>query len=136
MKIHLNIRPSYWCYPLLLLLIGCQAAPIDSGGKTVCTLEAIAGITIYTYDQATGLPVCGGTATIIDADFSETLIGPEVTECAYPYNGLAGVWERAGNYQVSVSLPGYTTWTNDAVVVTENVCHVNPIKLDVYLTPM
>jgi hypothetical protein len=89
--------------------------------NTQCTDEAVAGITIYVFDQTTGDPICDATVTITDGAYTETPTAITSSTCYF-----AGAYERAGTYDVTVSAPGKTTNTQSGITVTSNSngCHV------------
>jgi hypothetical protein len=68
----------------------------------------------------------GSTLTIREGDYSESW-----TEAFG--NTMAGAWERAGTYEVSIAREGYHTWMQSGLVVNEDDCHVIPVTLDVAL---
>jgi hypothetical protein len=46
---------------------------------------------------------------------------------------FSGAWERSGNYIITVSKPGYQTYTSSVITVTSDVCHVIPQQIEVVL---
>ncbi len=108
------------------VLIGCSE---DGSGPIACTLEYRAGITVEITDSATGLAAAeGATLTIREGEYVESWTDT--------FGGvtLAGAWERAGTYDVTVAKDGYHTWIRTDVVVDADECHVHSVALQAALT--
>lgn len=108
--------------PVLLVLL--IASSCEETAAPVCTLEARAGINLTVVDGA-GQPVANAVAQAREGDYVETLegTGPGV---------LFGVFERQGNYDVTVTAPGFKTWQEN-VEVDADECHVIPERRTVQL---
>ena len=92
-----------------------------------CTEEARAGINVTITDALSGNALAtGSTLTIREGDYVESS-----TEAFG--NTMAGAWERAGTYEVSIAREGYHTWMQSGLVVNEDDCHVISVTLDVAL---
>jgi hypothetical protein len=48
-------------------------------------------------------------------------------------NALVGAGERAGLYELTIMADGYVTWTQSALEVTADECHVDPVSLEALL---
>jgi len=104
---------------LASVLAGCSE---DGSGPIFCTEEYRAGITVEITDSATGLAAAeGATLTIREGEYVESWTDT--------FGGvtLAGAWERAGTYDVTVAKDGYHTWIHTGVVVDADECHVLPV---------
>ena len=100
--------------PALILL---AMAACEQTSAPVCTLEARAGINLTVVDES-GQPVTNAVAQAREGSFVETLqrTGPGI---------LFGVFEREGNYDVTVTAPGYKEW-RESIDVDADECHVIP----------
>lgn len=99
------------------LVLGCSAGNVTD--DLACTLEARAGITVDVRDAVTNALV--GQQSIIvarEAAFADTV---NAGNADGPY-GL--VFERAGTYTLTVTRPGYQTWSQAGVQVAAGRCHV------------
>ena len=107
-------------------LLALSVAACKGTSAPVCTLEARAGINLTVVDQA-GQPVTNAVAQAREGDYVEILqrTGPGI---------LFGVFERKGDYDVSVTAPGFKEWRED-VEVEADECHVIPVRLTVRLEP-
>jgi len=106
---------------LVVLMPSCKP-PV----KSICTLEARAGLWVEVRDSLTGAPA-GEKASVVakEEEFEETL---------RTLDGLAfsGLYERKGNYSVSVQKIGYQNWQQE-IRVTGGECHVKTVHLQVKL---
>ena len=117
----------------LLSLLGCNEAITSDGKAVVCTAQFVYGLQIKVFDQETGYPnACGSDVTIQDGSYLEELNYSPSNDCDEDYVFLAA-GERAGNYTITVNKDGYQQWQRDNIELTANVCHVNPITVEVYL---
>lgn len=100
------------------LVAGCSAGS-GIAGDLACTKEARAGITVDVRDSLTNALV-GQQSRIIarEAAFADTL---DAGNADGPY-GL--VFERAGTYTLSVTRPGYQSWSQAGLQVAAGTCHV------------
>jgi hypothetical protein len=117
-------------FPRMTLLLPLLAACYDGG--PVCTAEARTSLVLEIRDAVTGQPRAGyATATVVDGDFSETM-GPASDSNAVH---LTGVWDRAGAYDITVTAPGYLTWTDTNYLVQQGECHVVTLGVTILLQP-
>ncbi len=109
-----------------IVLVVLTVAACNGTSAPVCTLEARAGINLTIVDQA-GQPVTNAVAQAREGEYVEILqsTGPGV---------LFGVFEREGDYDVTVTAPGFKEWQED-VEVDADECHVIPVRLTVQLEP-
>ena len=106
-----------------VLGVGCSA--IDPTDATVCTLEASAGITVDVRDSVTNALVGRGSVVVArEGTFAETASDTQISNGPY-----ALVFERAGNYTVTVTQTGYQPWTKAGVVVAKDGCHVTGVAV-------
>jgi hypothetical protein len=109
---------------LAALLVTVSALACNGTSAPVCTLEARAGINLTVVDDA-GQPVTNAIAQAREGSYVETLqsTGPGI---------LFGVFEREGDYDVTVTAPGFKEWNRD-IEVDADECHVIPVRLTVEL---
>lgn len=115
----------------LLLLIAALFGACNSTSEnpTACTLEARAAINVEVRDSLTGQPAAAGaTGVAAEGAYADTLD-------AFSATSLAGAYERAGTYTVTVRKPGYREWRLTGVTVTSDACHVQPVQLQARLVP-
>lgn len=107
---------------ILVALLGCDS------GISVCTTEAVPGLRIEVRAaDGTDLDADGVLGLARAGSFVDTL------SIFDPRDGtleLYGAHERAGRYDVTISIPGYRTWRRDGVRVTEDECHVRTVRLE------
>jgi hypothetical protein len=97
-------------------LVSCSEVP------TVCTANALFGVTVAVRDSVTGgAPT--SPATIVVRDVAGTFADSGSGD------GLSSALERTGTYRVDVRAAGYRDWTASNVVVTQAGCHVKPVAL-------
>jgi len=120
---------------------GSGTPPDDSDeGGSACTAEARPGIEVKVRDAVTDASIGEyAIGSVIDGAYTETLegtgSGTETDDNPYL---LSGVYERAGTYDVTISLEGYQSWGIDGVVVqkTAGACHVATVTLTAQLEPI
>ena len=118
----------------IILFSGCREETTSEGENITCTLVAIYALKIEVFDQETGSAIsCGASALIQDIDYEEEVVNKSGSSCKITLS-LVGALERDGTYTVTVSKEGYNEWTQSDIVVTKNICHVNPITLQAYLS--
>ena len=106
-----------WAILLSVVLSGCGLVDPVS-----CTDNFVYGIVITAVDAETGTAVSEGLQGVTIR--SSTSSDMEVFD-----NTLLGAGEQAGNFAVVVTAPGYELWTKTDIQVTEDECHVRPIRL-------
>jgi hypothetical protein len=114
----------------LVLLGGCG----DYREDVACLASVEPAIVLEIRDSSSGAGrAIPAVATVSDGGFSDTLrlLPPESGDSAY----RQGPNERGGTYDLSVVTPGYVTWSRNDIVVDENVCHVETVRLTAHLTP-
>jgi hypothetical protein len=118
---------------LLLALVACSnvnEAPSTGAPApgVVCTMEARAGITVDPVDSATGAPLSGPTVLIVsEGAFADTVRANIGTPPAP--TSISAAYERPGTYNIVVRHPGYRDFGQTSVVVTKDVCHVQPVRI-------
>ncbi|HVX87930.1 MAG TPA: hypothetical protein VG940_03300 [Gemmatimonadales bacterium] len=118
----------------VLVGIGAGLGGCYEGG-VVCTAEAVTGLTLEIRDSVTGVGRAAHALSIaVEGSFADTLdfVDPLVVGDSTWQVGLV---ERGGTYNVTVALAGYQNWTKNALVIHENACHVEPVRMDVDLVP-
>lgn len=106
-----------------LELGACSGVP--TGGGTVCTLEARAGLTVDVRDSVTNAPA-GRGSIIVARSGSAADTSRDTGVFDGPY-GL--VYERAGTYSLTVLQKGYRLWSRSDILVTKGDCHVNGVAV-------
>ena len=120
-------------FPVLLAAVACGGSqdPVSVG----CTAEFRQGVAVQVKDSITGAGAASGASLVVREGFFKDSVAfpnarPDLNDFA-----LAAAGERAGTYQITVSKPGYATWSQSNVRVTKNQCHVNTVKLTALLQP-
>jgi hypothetical protein len=116
----------------LLVCLGCSAPSTPDA----CTTEFRFGLTVLVKDAVTGDPIGSGASLVArDGAFKDSVAAPSGRPDlnAFP---LATAGERAGNYQLSVTHPGYLPWSRSNVQVTRTAGHVNPVAVTALLQPI
>lgn len=120
---------------LATLLSACNSETTVDGREIICTAEIVPAITVDVFEQETGFAfACGATVTITDGDFTESTTLEDGENCEND-TSFTFADERPGTYHVLVSKPDFQNWEQSDVVITANVCHVNPVTLQAYLEP-
>ena len=102
----------------------------------VCTTVMEPGIVVEVRDAISDAPIAEHAIVVIsDGDYQETLTvnAFEDPDSSSAYS-LAGAYERAGVYDIELSLSGYESWTRAQVQVEPGICHVNTVKFTVRLS--
>ena len=117
-----------FCMPLLMAST-CENSSDDN--QIVCTLEAVAGLSVTVIDSQTNLPLVENViVTAADGNYQENL--ELVPGLEYIFSGA---YERVGIYTLTVTKEGYQTYTSSPITVTRNVCHVITEQVQVVLIP-
>lgn len=117
----------------LAMLSGCSLSDIFDGGR-LCTANIQPGIQATVTDSVTGAPAAAGAKLVArDGTYADSSMYP--ADPQYQQAWLAGAYERAGTYAVTITKPGYRPWAKSGVVVTRGECHVNTVKLEAKLQP-
>ncbi len=104
---------------------GCSWAP------TVCTDEARSTLSVQVRDARTGEPAAvGARGSIREGAYTDslTVVSPSAMTAV-------NTFERPGTYDVTVTKPGYRTWTAEDVRVTADACHVRSRSILAKLEP-
>lgn len=107
------------------LMLACSTD--DSGG---CLENVLPAIVVEIRDSTTSAPLAAGAvALVVDGAFSDTL------RLVTPQDSLfrEGPDERAGTYDLTISHPGYATWTRSNIVVSRDACHVRTVQILAFL---
>ena len=126
---------------LSLLVIGLSGCGGDDKEKdsesVVCTQEIKNGISVFVFDAETNTPIsCDSMVEINEGSYSEMITDVNLSDGegnCLDTGPLQGAAERAGDYMVTVSKAGYQDYIDTNVVVSEGVCGVIPVELEVYL---
>jgi hypothetical protein len=103
----------------------------DYGGHA-CTASVDPSIILEIRDSVSGVGLADqALTTVTDGGFTDTL---EYFASGDP-GWQSGPSERAGTYDIAVTVAGYQVWTRDNVVVEEGVCHVRTQRILARLTP-
>lgn len=114
---------------MAFLLLSCSGD--DDNDEVICTEEARAGLMVTVKDAVSGANLTQGvTVTAADGNYTEELVNmPEFSV------EFIGAYERAGNYILTVTKEGYTTYTSPVIEVGEDICHVIGESVIVQLQP-
>jgi hypothetical protein len=115
------------CLPFLMAST-CEDSPQDD---IFCTTEARAGLNVQVR--------LAGSSTFETTGVSVTATDGSYTEPLTFYQGttiFSGAYERQGTYIITVSKPGYVTYTSLPITVTADECHVISQNLLVELQPI
>ena len=104
------------------------------GDPIACTEQIVYGLEVYVSGQfMQPIDNCDAQVVAVDGDYSETLTADyrdSLGSCVF-----YGAAERAGSYTITASLDGYETQVSEGVVVSQDVCHVQPRSLMLQLWP-
>ncbi len=119
--------------PLLCVAFACAtlaaaSACSDEPIGPICTAEAVFGIQVDVLDGSGAPAALGATGVAVEGAFTDTLMIFDAVR-------MAGVVERPGLYEVSISKPGFVTWSARNIAVTAGECHVIPVRLQAHLIP-
>jgi hypothetical protein len=116
--------------PIATLVTGLPTTAC-SDAPTLCTTEGRSALSVEVRDARTGEPAAvGARGSIREGAYTDTLtvVGPSTMTAMDTY-------ERAGTYDVTVTKPGYRTWTAEDVRVTADACHVRSRTIQAKLEP-
>lgn len=111
-----------------ILFTGAPFLDCLRGGPIACTAVYAYGLTVHLKDASTGAKITNATLTLVDGDYSEVMT-------TFEAGTYIGAGERGGRYTLTAAAPGYETRVIDNILITEDICHVIGISLDVELTP-
>ena len=115
------------CLPFLMAST-CEDSPEDD---IFCTTEARAGLNVQVrLAGSSAFETTGVSVIATDGSYTEPLTF---------YQGstiFSGAYERQGTYIITVSKPGYVTYTSLPITVTADECHVISQSLLVELQPI
>ena len=116
-----------WCAVALGALTGCGTEPVT------CTEEVLPAVVVDIRDAFDDVPIAeAARGAVQDGAFLDSL---------RPFGAVgngtlvsrAAADERAGEYTVTIEHDGYLPWET-TVRVGRNACHVETVKVSVYLT--
>lgn len=111
-----------------ILAISCNSSD-DNNGATNCTDIFVYGLNVTVKDSlANEILQEGVIVKAVDGIYEETLQSEQSTSAVF-----VGAGERAGNYVLTVSKPGYETYTSGVITLTADECHVIPKEVAVAL---
>ena len=132
------MRSSLLSLSVLLCLTGCGSKSKSELPGYACTasINPVPAVRIDVRDALTDAHIsCGSQAVIEQGKFQETVQNPAGAGC-YDDVLLEGAYERPGIYTVTVTKPGYGTWSKDNVAATTDLCGVIPVTLKASLQPL
>ena len=115
--------------PALTLASACS----DQGPIAACTATRSIAIEVAVTDSISGLGRADSATGLVQAgSYSDSLV---------VFSGAANTLfggDRLGTYSVTISRPGYATWTRSGIAVTQkSICgSVIPAQLDALLQPV
>jgi hypothetical protein len=100
---------------------------------TGCDASAALSFRVDLFDER-GALVCDANVVVRDGDFQQALRPTPTSDGGCFWDGPV---ERPGNYEVTISKPGYETLVLPSVAVTKgpNACHVVPGSINATLVP-
>ena len=111
---------------LVAVIAGC-----DSDDPT-CLAASYPAIVLEIRDSVTSVGLADqAIAVVTDGGFTDTL---EYSPSDDP-GWQSGATERAGTYDIKVTVAGYQLWTRENVVVKEGVCGVGTVRVLARLSP-
>lgn len=112
-------------------MLGCVLlSACGTSDPIFCTEEARAGVVVEVFEAVTGAPILrDATLTLKDGEYVES------NSDVFSGRFLAGAWERAGTYEVTVEKSGFVAWRRTGVEVTADECHVITVNLKAELLP-
>lgn len=117
-----------------ILCTAATAACDDAARGFACTAEVRPGIVLEILDSVTNLPAAFGAVVVAkEAGYEDTLRMRGSIDSANAF--VAGAFERAGTYALTVNQAGYVPWSQGSVQVTRGPCHVNPVQMTAHLLP-
>ncbi len=120
------LRPS-----IAALIAGALATSACSSAPTFCTDEARFTLSVEVHDARTGEPAAIGARGLIrEGTYTDTLTAVSASALM-----ALNTVERPGTYGVTVTRPGYRTWTAEGVKVTADACHVRSRTIQAKLEP-
>ena len=123
-------RPSL--RPLIAIGLALAPAACDLFAPRECTMDARAGIVVEIRDAMTDAYIADqATAMVAEGSFRDSLRLVDRVRVGDDFVGTAkgGIHERAGNYVVEVTAPGYSPWVRAGVRVQRDDCHVRTVSL-------
>lgn len=117
-----------------LFLISCVGDDSADEDEVSCTTEALPAVEVVVRDAISLAPLADDADGILrDGDFVEVMQITERVKNADTgeFEGaiLAGGFERAGTYSVSIEVDGYQDWERVGVAVSRSTCHVDTVRL-------
>jgi hypothetical protein len=116
---------SFLAFATAVSLLTGGAGCAEDKPHEPCAPILFHAVWVSVHDADTGQRVETARGFIRDGAFIDSL---HVSEGI----GRAGE-ERAGVYKVAVFKDGFVSWSADSVVVLRDECHVQTVRLDVYL---
>ena len=117
---------------IVLVLFATMGCEIFEDPGVMCSDEYVYGVRadIQCRDTLEAAEL-SGAVQLTATGYKETL---DVLPAAEAGRFVAyGAGERAGTYKLSVQLTGYREWTQEDIVVSEDVCHVDQVNVTVRL---
>jgi hypothetical protein len=114
-------------YLALIVLFVCISSCEDNDDNFPCGGLPVAGLHVTVKDAVTAAVITDAVVVATDGDFDETLVLSE--------NAYWGAYDRAANYALAVTKPGYITYTESMIAVNANECHAITTNMTVELQP-
>jgi hypothetical protein len=128
---YVALRGVPWGLLIGVMLSGCLDGPCDD--------KAIAGLTVSVYDADTSAPAGRGARGWLELPSQPGVIlenlrqFPSDPDAPEANLRLVGAWERPGIYTVIVQKEGFQQWSASRVVVHDEGCHVEGVRLHAFL---
>lgn len=116
---------------ILIIANSCEKETQCESAK-ICTLQAVSGLIVNVRLQnSNDLETTNVTVTIKEGAYTENLVANPPYQLAF-----TGAVERKGNYIITVTKPGFKTFTSGTIKVEADCCHVIPKVVEVVLQPI
>ncbi|HMC01045.1 MAG TPA: hypothetical protein VKN14_08430 [Flavobacteriaceae bacterium] len=120
---------KYVLFSLMLFLAMCNTN--DDDDQVFCTEQYVYGLSVIVKDANTNNIITENITVIArDGNYQETLMTIEGVDSFF------GAGERAGSYFIEVTSTNYQPYISAAVLVAEDVCHVIPENVEIFLQPL
>ena len=103
-------------------------------GDKVCTLQPRPAMLVHVRDSVTNAGIVGGTKLVIrDGTYGDSIVVAEIQTGEGPMNLGEN---RPGVYTLTVSKPGYRTWSRSSISVGHDDCGTTATDVVVLLQPI
>jgi hypothetical protein len=118
-----------------LLLAAPLATFLSACPTGACDTSIVPSIIVEVRDSLTGAAAAAGAAGLAITGSYRITLDAYGVDAGGDLLSLATPGERAGNYTVRVTKPGYGVWEHVGVRIRERGCHTNQVVLTARLQP-